>query len=319
MPYKHLTAPKTIATLDGEIVATAQLESANWYAVLTNDPVCVTMFPTTGGATKGKSTNVSLHNCQEVALINRDVAVVRSDDDLWALLDIQHTAKMDQVGRDIRWLRGCPRGEKALAIGWDGQGAALSLRQYEVGGRQFTVRGEIRACDMGATETYVVAEAGGAGQFRAHPGGTPESGAKARADLPADAKSFDQLVGGPQLAAVYKKGSANVCIVTRDSSNNASAKMVMLDVPPLSLTVAATSLFSVADDGRVRLFNAEALNKAEADVPMDPTAAVDTPARAEPTVLDATTKGGTKIWLGSKAGDVIQLNATKAGLDSVAL
>lgn len=316
MPYKHLTAPKSIGSLDGEVVAFAPLEAMSRFYVLTTDPVSLAYFPFAGsGAGTGKATNVSLSAVNDLAMISRDVAVVRSEDDLWALLDIQHTAKMDQVGRDIKTLVACPKGDTALAIGWDGQGAALGMRQYEVGGRQFTVRGDLRSCDMSATETYVVVNTGPGGQFRVHPGSTPESGAKARVDLPADAAKYDQLAGGKELSAIYQKGGDRLCVVSRDGAANLAAKVVTVDTQVLAATVVATSLFVIGTDGRVRLYNGDALTRAEADEPMTPVAAVDVPARGEPTTLGATTKGGAKIWVGTRAGDVIRLEATKAGLD----
>ncbi|MBW2523260.1 MAG: hypothetical protein JRI23_03755 [Deltaproteobacteria bacterium] len=316
MPYKHLTAPKQIGTLDGDVVATAQLEPFNRFYVLTNDPVSLAYFPFTGTAAgTGKATNVSLGSVNDLAMITRDVAVVRSEDDLWALLDIQHTAKMDQVGRDIRSLVACPKGETALAIGWDGQGAALGLRQYEVGGRQFTVRGELRSCDMSVAETFVVVDSGAGGQYRIHSGTTPESGAKARADLPADAVKYDQLAGGREMSAAYKKKGNQVCVITRDAANNCAAKIVTVDTQVLAANVAATSLLVIGVDGRVRLFNADTLNRSESDEPMAPTAAVDVPARGEPSTLSVTLKGGVKIWVGTKAGEVFRLEATTAGLD----
>lgn len=318
MPFKHLTAPKSLASLDGEVRDTAQLEPANRFAVLTTDPVSLALFTFSGpsaGMGKSSATNVSLGTANELALINRDVAVVRSGDDLWALLDIQHTAKMDQVGRDIKSLHACPKGETALALGWDGQGAALSLRQYEVGGRQFTVRGDVRACDLGANETYVVVDSGAGGQFRVHPGATPESGAKAREDLPADAAKYDRLVGGRDMSALFKPGSQNVCVITRDGANNLAGKIVTLDAPAVAVAVISTSLFAIGVDGRLRLFNGDALQRAEVDEPMTPIAAVDVPARGEPTVLASSTKGGARLWIGTRAGDVIRADATKAGLE----
>jgi hypothetical protein len=317
MPFKHLSAPKAIASLKAEVCSAAQLEPKTLLGVLTTDPVSLSLHDASSGSS-GKGTNVSLNSANEVAFINRDVAVVRSGDDLWALLDIQHRAKMDQVGRDIRSLHACPKGETALAIGWDGQAAQLELRQHEVGGRQFTLRGEIRTCDLGLNECYVVVAGAGGGQFRVHPGLTPESGASARIDLPAEAQSFDQLRAGKELSVLYKKRGTQVCVILRDGKGNLSAKMVALDTAAVGVAVIATSLFTVGADAKVRLFNGDTLNRAGADAPMTPLATAQLTARGEPTMMTTTTKANARLWIGTKAGDLIRVEATKAGLGDLA-
>ena len=72
--------------------------------MLSTAPVRLSLVPTTGAG--GKITNVSLDGAEGVALLSRDVAVVRANDDsVWALLDITHTPKMDQVVRELPWPR----------------------------------------------------------------------------------------------------------------------------------------------------------------------------------------------------------------------
>jgi len=313
MPFKNLSAPKAIASLKAEVCSAAQLEPKTLLGVLTTDPVSLSLHDVSSGSA-GKVTNVSLNSANEIAFINRDVAVVRSGDDLWALLDIQHGAKMEQVGRDMRSLHACPKGETALAIAWDGQAAELELRQYEVGGRQFTLRGELRTCDLGMNECYVVVNGAGGGQFRVHPGHTPESGASARIDLPAEAQSFDQLRAGKDLSVLYKKRGVQVCVIMRDGKGNLSAKMVALDAAALGAVVISTSLFTVGADGKVRLFNGDSLNRATADAPLTPMATAQLAARGEPTMLCTTTKGNSRLWIGTKAGDLFRVDAAKAGL-----
>ena len=173
MPFKKLASAKKLANLGAEVVAFAPLESGSVVAAVTTDPVKVSVHPI--GAGNHRVTNVSLDEAHGAALIDKKVAVVKSGDDLWALLDIQHTPKIEQVGRDIRSLHGCPKGGTALAIGWDGNGAALGLQNNEVGGRQFVLRGDVRCASLTTERCYVVVDGGG-GQLREHPGGTPESG-----------------------------------------------------------------------------------------------------------------------------------------------
>ena len=144
MPFKTLASLQKLTNLNAEVAGLAPLETANVVAAVTTDPVQVSVHPSSGG--RGKVTNVSLDEVSAIALINKAVAVVKSGDDLWALLDIQHKPKMEQCGRDIRSLHGCPKGDTALAIGWDGNAAELVFQNNEVGGRQFVLRGDLRAC-----------------------------------------------------------------------------------------------------------------------------------------------------------------------------
>lgn len=313
MPFKNFSAPTVLTSLRAEIVGAAQLETEGMFGVITNDPVSLSIhqFSATGA---GKVINISLGSASDLAFINRDVVVVRSGDDLWALVDIHHKARMDQVGRDIRSLHGSPKGDKALAIAWDGQAASLELRQYEVGGRQFVLRGDLRTADLGNNETYVVVE-GGAGQFRVHPGLTPEAGATARVDLPADASKLDKLRGGRELSVLYKKGASQLCVISRNMKNELAAKMVTLDTAALAAVTVATTLFTIGSDGKLRMFNGDTISRATPEEAMTPTAIVSVPARAEPTLLAATAKGTVRIWVGTRAGDLIRVDANKAGLD----
>lgn len=312
MPFKTLASLRKLSTLDAEVVAAAQYQPGKLLVMLTNSPVKLSahMFSAT---TKGNVTNASLQSASDVALINKAVAIVQSGDDLWALLDIQHTPKIEQVGRDIQHFCACPKGETALAIGWDGQGAALQLMQNEVGGRQFVVRGELRACALDMDSTYVVANGAGGGQFRVHPGLTPESGAAGRADLPVGAKSFNKIKCGKDLSAIYKRGSSSVCIV-RSTGSGYEAKMVNLDVAAVDVAVISTSLFTLHEDGRLCLFNGDTLQRAN-DQPMTPVSTIDVRASGRPTVVTTTSVGGHKLWIGTRSGDVMTCNAVTRGLD----
>ncbi|MBI4701179.1 MAG: hypothetical protein HY744_08480 [Deltaproteobacteria bacterium] len=312
MPFTNLSSPRKVAGLGAEVASLAALEPANLIAALTTDPVTVSAVPFAGGTSK--PSKVALGAATEVALLSKAVAVVRSGDEIWALLDIQHTPKLDQAARDIRSLHANPGGETAFAIGWGGRGAELKMHQHEVVGRDFTLRGELRACAIGAGETYAVVDGPGGGQLRAHPGATPESAPSARADLPADAAPLDRLAGGRELAALFKRGTANACVVRRAGMAPPSAKMVVLDGPAVGVAVIASSLFAIGADGKLRLFNADALQGAGPE-PMTPTAVVDVRANGEPTVLAATTRGGNRLWIGTRAGDVIRVDALKRGLD----
>src|SRR5690606_1844002 len=98
MPFKQLSSLKKLANLGERVVALAPLEGDRLMAAITTDPVKVCVHPLTGNH---RITNVSLDEAQDLALLNKNVAVVKAGDELWALLDIQHRPKIEQVGRDI--------------------------------------------------------------------------------------------------------------------------------------------------------------------------------------------------------------------------
>src|SRR5688572_3031117 len=108
MPFKNLSSPRQVNQLDAEVRSVAHLASPELVAVLSADPVRIAIHPVSGGTPK--TTNISLTQGDEVALLSRDVALVRSGDAVWAVLNITHSPKMDQVARDIRALCMRPSG-----------------------------------------------------------------------------------------------------------------------------------------------------------------------------------------------------------------
>ena len=78
------------------------------------------------------------------------------------------------------------------------------------------------------------------------------AGATGRVNLPKEAASFERVRGGARLAAVFKKGSASVCLITGGPARLA-AKMVQLEAKPTDLAVSDTSLFATFADGRAAL------------------------------------------------------------------
>ena len=307
MPFKALSSVKKVASLAGEVRHIAELAPDALVGVITTDPVTFAILPV--GTGTAKTNKIGLSDAHEVAFLSRMVAVVRSSDDLWGLIDIAHTPKMEQSGHNFRSLCASPNGESALALSWDGRGAVLSVRKNDVIGRDFALRGDVTAACLGANECYVVAD----GQFRAHPGATPEAAASARADLPPEAKGLDKLKATSDLAVVYKKKSDTVCIVRRQGPK-ANAKMVTFEQHAIDCAVIASSLFMVGEDGKLRLYNGDVLSGATGE-PMTPTAVIDTRVDGEPTVLGTTTKRGNTIWLGTKRGELIRLEAVKGGLE----
>lgn len=302
MPFKTLNAPRKIHSLDAEIRGAAVLASPGLVAMVSTDPVRLGVCPI--GGSSGKTTNVTLDSADDVALLSKDVAVVRSEGDLWALLDITHTPKMDQVGRDAKQLAARPGGETALCLGWDGTATELKAVKFDVEGRQFPLRGTARSFDVTEAETLVVVDAGGeGGELRVHPGPNPEPGASQRATLPRGAAELDRVRGGPKLAAIYKRGSDAVCVVTR-SAARASAKMITLEGPAADVAVLETSLFVVYPDRRIALYDGATLEGAGAGR-IAATAIVPIAASGEPRVAVATGKGGAQLWIGTSAGEIL--------------
>lgn len=312
MPFKALAGLKKITDLDAEVVALAQLRGDGMFAALSNDPVKLAYGPFSGSGVKTK--NISLDGVNGLAFINKSVVVVKASDQLWALIDIAHAPKIEQCGRDIGSLTSRPKGGTALAIGYDGQGADLELKGYEVGGRHFVLRGDHRCvsiCNDDHTHT-VVKQADG--QYRQHPGATPEPAPTGRADLPPEAKTFNRIAGGIQLSAIYKKGSTQLCVVRAEGGNQYGAKVVTVDSAVNGAAVIESSLFVICSDGKLRLYNAATLQASIGDV-MAPTNELDLRISGEPSVIMSSTKGGNKLWVGTKSGEVVRCDTVKQGLN----
>ncbi|HZF53241.1 MAG TPA: hypothetical protein VE093_31535 [Polyangiaceae bacterium] len=303
MPFKNLSSSRQVNQLDAEVRSIAHLANPELVAVLSADPVRVAIHQASGG--NPKTTNLTLTQGDEIALLSRDVVLVRSGDAVWAVLNIAHSPKMDQVARDIRALCMRPTGSTALAFGWDGSATELTLSKNDVEARTFQMRGDVRAADMTATDTYVVVDKGDGGELRVHPGGTPEPGANWRATLPREAASFDRLRSAPKLSVVYKRGSADVCVVTA-SGGRLAAKMVRLAESPIDMAVYETSMFAIFPSGRAALYNADALAGAGTGA-LDPTASISVNARGELRTVTAAGKGSPQLWIGTSAGDVLNV------------
>lgn len=309
MPFKTIAAPRKLSSIDAEIRSAAFLNTPGMVAMLSHTPVRIATFAFGGAA--GKVTNVSLDGATEVALLNRDIAVVRgSDDSVWALLDITHTPKMDQVGRDARHLAFRPGGETALVLGWDGTASELRISRHEVEARQFQLRGSLRAIDVGETENYAIADGADGGQLRVHPGATPEPGASLKCNLPREAASFDQVRGGPRLVVVFKAGHRTVCLGTGGPAR-LQAKLVELDDAPTAIAVLDTSFVAAFADGRVSLYDSDAIAAAGDNGPIAPKHTTPLGTRGKPEALVLTSKGGSTMWVGTSTGEVLSASLLK--------
>ncbi|MFS8066374.1 MAG: hypothetical protein ACMG6S_08370 [Byssovorax sp.] len=300
MPFKNLSGTRKHNDVQAEIRGSAILINPAVVAQLSTSPVRLVIQPVGGGS--GKTTNVSLDSAEEVAMLSRDVALIRSGDDaVWALLGLTHSPKMDQVARDVRALCMRPTGETALALGWDGSATELRLNRHEVDARPFAVRGSIRAADLTETDTYTVVDGAGGGQLRVHPGATPEPGANARVDLPAEALAFDRIRGGARLSAVYKRGSATVCLVTGSPARYVT-KLIQLEAKALDIAVMETSFVAAFADGRLALYDADAILMATDAGPIQPHFVLPLGTRGEPRTVTVIGKGSPTIWIGTSAG-----------------
>jgi len=302
MPFKTLTAPRKIHSLDAEIRGAAVLASPGLVAMVSTDPVRLGVCPI--GGSSGKTTNVALDSADDVALLSKDIAVVRSEDNVWALLGITHSPKMDQVARDAKLLAGRPGGETALCLGWDGTATELKAVRDDVEARPFALRGTARTFELTEAEALVVVDAGSeGGELRVHPGATPEPGASDRAPLLRTAAGLDRVRGGPKLVAVYKRGGDTLCAVVR-AAGRISAKMITLEGPAADVAVLESSLFVAYPDRRIALYDGAAIQAAGTG-PIAPTATVPIGSNGEPRVLAATGKGGATLWVGTSAGEIL--------------
>jgi hypothetical protein len=306
MPFKTVTSPRPVLTMEGHVCASAKLKDPSLIAMLSTDPVKLVLHPTSGGSSR--TVGVSLGTANEVALLSREIAVVRSGDEIWALQNLSHSAVMDQVGRDARHLCMREAGATALVVHWDGRATELRVGRNEVIERPFALRGTVRACDVGPTDTFVVVDGSDGGELRVHPGATPEAGATGRGQLPREAKELDEVRGGRDLSALFKSGKTSVCIVQPRGSGLA-AKMIELEMPPLEIGVVETSLFATFADGTFSLYDRDAL--AAATSMPTATASVRLPARGEPRTMTFTGKSVPTAWIGTSSGEVVQVTVVR--------
>lgn len=303
MPYKSLSAPRRVESLDAEVCGAAAFDGAGLVAMVSSSPARCGVVPIATGT--NKVINLSLDRGDDVAFLSRDVALVRSDNDLWAVLDIHHRAKFERVATNVRSLHGRPGGERALALTWEGNAHEVTMAGHEATSRSFALRGNVRLADLGAADTFVVVEVAGGLELRMHPGATPEPGANGRAPLPSDAKKFDRLKGGASLSILYKRGTSEACIVSQ-SGGRLTAKMIDVGGPIACAATSETSLVVAYDDGRAALFTSDTLKATEYSA--TPTHALPLGARGEPSAMLITTKGSAVVWVGTSSGEVIRVS-----------
>jgi len=241
---------------------------------------------------------VSLDAVSEIAYLNRAMLVVKTADAVWALLDIEHKPKVEELHQDSKALVSKSSGGMALGLRWDGKGIEYLPGKADVAVRDFPLRGETRCADVGDTECYSVVD-GGDGEFRIHPGNTPEQGSTAKIALPPGSSKLDRVKGGKFFSVVYKRNHPGIVCVRR-AGNRLEAKAVTLPFPPTDLVVAETSMIAMASDGRVVLFDAVAVDKATASN-ITPTWEGPIGCRGEPTVCVVAHHW---LYMGSSTGEI---------------
>lgn len=305
MPYKSLSSPRRVESLDAEVRAAASLDNPGLVAMVSASPARCAVLPIAAGT--NKIVNLSLTEGDDVALLSRDVALVRSEHDVWAVLDIHHRAKFERVATNVRSLAGKPTGERALALTWDGNAIELSLSGHEVTERPFVLRGTVKLADVGVADTTVVVEVPGGLELRMHPGSTPEPGANGRAPLPAEAKKLDRLKAGFAASILYKKGQSLACLVTQKGGRLA-AKMIDAGSPIACAATSETSLVAAFEDGRIALYDGATLDAAVDSATLTPTHALSLGVRGEPSTMLITAKGSASVWVGTTSGEIMRVS-----------
>jgi hypothetical protein len=168
------------------------------------------------------------------------------------------------------------------------------------------VRGDIRCIDLTEKECWVVVDGGEGAQLRVHPGQTPEPGAVLRANLPEEAKSLDRLRASGRLGVVYKPGQMMACIAT-GAPNVLRARMIRLEGKPVDLAVMETSLFALYEDGRVALYDSEAINASAEGGSLEAKHEVAV-GGGPPRVLMTVARGPAMVWVGTARGEIMMAN-----------
>ena len=304
--------PQKQADLDAAVRATAIFSGAGLVGVLTSGPARLALLPFAGGP--GETVEVAVESPQDLALLSRDVAVVRSaDGSLWSLAGLGAEPRVRQIGRDVRVLAPRAAGDSALSLHQDGSAGAVTLSRQEVAVRSFTVRGgALRACAVGESVTHVVLDGDGGAQLRIHPGATPELGTSAKVALPAEARDLGELRAGHALSVLHKRGSASLCVIS-GSPSKLVARMVELDAKVADTVVIDDALIVAFADGRLALYD-EAMLAETAGGLLAPTFALTPAARGKPRALaTAIIKGHPVLWIATTAGEVLRAPLARDG------
>ena len=119
-------------------------------------------------------------------------------------------------------------------------------------------------------------------------------------DLPPGCKDFDRVRGARFLSAVYSRNNSTLCVVRR-AGNRLEPKMLRLDIPVTDVAVSETTLIALARDGRVVIYDSEAIDKATSGM-IEPRSEQHLGCQGEPRVIVV---AGSTIFVGTSAGEVL--------------
>jgi len=98
-----IDSPRLACDLQAAARGGALLTGAGLVGVLSGGPARIGLLPVGGGA--AHLTDLAIESAQDLALLSRDVAVVRGGDgQIWGLSDLAGTPRPRAVGRDARAL-----------------------------------------------------------------------------------------------------------------------------------------------------------------------------------------------------------------------
>lgn len=298
MPYRFINGIRHITTLEGEVRSGSFNRSLGWVTFVATNPCEIAFCPTDGKSVRTQL--VSLDDAVGAVTLSRDIALCHAGDSVWSLLDIAHKPRVDKALENVRLLTAKPAGGSAVALTWDGRAAEIAAGKSDVTTRSFALRGELRGIDVGDTETAVVMD-GGDGEFRIHPGSTPEQGALAKAPLPAGSAPLNCVRAGRFLSAVYRRNEATVVLVKR-AGNRLEPRSIRFGFPVCDLAVAETSVVAAAPDGRIALFDAQAIDAATPSL-IEATASVPLGCQGE---IRALVVAGDRLYAGTSSGEVFE-------------
>lgn len=294
MPFKNISRPKNLVTLEGPVKCSAFLKTPGLIALASSETG--QLFVASPSGTSPRVSKLGLSEVEDIALLSRDVAVVRQGMEAWALLGIGHTANTDRVVDDVRQLTWRANGQTALVLGWSGNASELALKGNEVVARSFSLRSDLRSVSVGDGECYALADANN-GEFRVHPGATPESGASAKASLDGAGVNLDRLAGGKFFSAAWRPKAHDVIVFTR-AGNRIEVKNLRMDQPATAVAVAETSLLVGTGDGRVTLYGKQQITDAS-NHSIEPTHSIEVGGQPN-TILVV----NNQIFIGTSTGDI---------------
>jgi hypothetical protein len=297
MTYKNVTAPKRVASLDGTVVAASHHRKLGTVAFIASNPSGLVLVGASGSPVR--PLGLSLDEPSEIALLSRDMGVVRSGSQVWSLVDLAHKPRVDPLLDDVKQLVG-PQGDAALCLGWDNRGQQLTPGARDVDARAFALRGSHRAVFVGESETYAVVDGDGDGELRIHPGATPEQGSLTKGALPLGAKKLDRLRAAKFVQALFSAGQSSLCIVKR-AGNRLDAKMVRVDAPIRDVAIAEDCVLVATADGRLSLYDPAAIDAATASA-IEPKNSNPIGADGEPSLLCV---AGGNVFVGTTSGEVL--------------